>query len=58
MLSIAFDTAEQQAAVKQKYGIAAPMLIDVDKQVSHTVRRVAVGRTHRRAGAHLRAGGR
>ncbi len=34
ILSIAFDTAEQQAAVKQKYGIAAPMLIDADKQVS------------------------
>lgn len=34
ILSIAFDTAEQQAAVKQEYGIAAPMLVDADKQVS------------------------
>lgn len=34
ILSIAFDTAEQQAAVKQEYGIAAPMLVDADRQVS------------------------
>ena len=34
ILSIAFDSAEQQAAVKQEYGIAAPMLVDADKQVS------------------------
>ncbi len=34
ILSIAFDSAEQQAAVKQEYGILAPMLVDADKQVS------------------------
>lgn len=34
ILSIAFDTAAQQAAVKQEYGIAAPMLVDADKRVS------------------------
>jgi peroxiredoxin len=34
ILSIAFDSAEQQTAVKQEYGIAAPMLVDADQQVS------------------------
>ena len=45
ILSIAFDTAEQQTAVKQEYGILAPMLVDADKQVStrYDVLRWAVG---------------
>jgi peroxiredoxin len=34
ILSIAFDPADEQAAVKQEYGIAAPMLVDANAAVS------------------------
>jgi len=34
LLSIAFDPAAQQAAVRDQYGIRAPMLVDADHQVS------------------------
>lgn len=34
ILSIALDPADQQAAVKQEYGIQAPMLVDADQAVS------------------------
>lgn len=34
ILSIAFDPADEQAAVKQEYGITAPMLVDADHAVS------------------------
>ncbi|MBN2304196.1 MAG: redoxin domain-containing protein, partial [Anaerolineae bacterium] len=34
ILNIALDSADQQAAVKQEYGINAPMLVDADRQVS------------------------
>ena len=36
ILSVAFDPADEQAAVKQDYGIAAPMLVDADAAVSTT----------------------
>jgi len=34
IVSIALDPADRQAAVKQEYGIQAPMLIDADAKVS------------------------
>ncbi len=34
ILSIALDPAEQQVAVKQQYGIDAPMLVDAEAEVS------------------------
>jgi len=45
ILSIALDPADQQAAVKQEYGIAAPMLVDPDATVStaYDVMQWAVG---------------
>lgn len=45
ILSIALDPPEQQAAVKQEYGIAAPMLVDADAAVStlYDVMQWAVG---------------
>ena len=33
-MSIALDSAEQQAAVQQEYGIQAPMCVDADQSVS------------------------
>ena len=36
ILSIAFDPQSEQAASKQEYGIAAPMLVDSDHSVSET----------------------
>lgn len=34
ILSIAFDSPAQQMAVKQQFGIAAPMLVDANRQIS------------------------
>lgn len=45
ILSIALDTAEEQAAAQAEYGITAPMLVDADAQVSeaYDVMQWAVG---------------
>ena len=34
ILSIAFDSPGMQEAVREEYGIASPMLVDADQQVS------------------------
>ena len=34
ILSIAFDSQDEQAASKLEYGISAPMLVDIDQSVS------------------------
>ena len=34
ILSIAFDSQDSQAASKREYGIAVPMLVDLDRSVS------------------------
>ena len=36
VLSIAFDSQNEQAAAKLEYGISAPMLVDTDHSVSET----------------------
>lgn len=36
LVSIALDSAQEQSAAIEEYGITVPMLIDADKQVSQT----------------------